>query len=105
MLSAISDAGATFWMMPFAVSSGGYFTGYAIANPNNLAAEVQVEIVNTNGMVREQTTIEVPALTRTANVVPSGLPRGYLRFRSNFLIHMMGAVGTEDLRQLDVVPP
>ena len=36
--------------------------------------------------------------------IPSGLPSGYLRFRSNFPIHVMGSVGTEDLRELDLVP-
>ena len=107
MLSPISDAGATLWMMPFAISSGGYFTGYAIANPNEMLAvqtDVQLEVVNADGTLKEQTTIQLSPLNRTATLVPSGLPRGYLRFRSNFPIHVMGAVGTEDLRQLDLVP-
>jgi hypothetical protein len=107
MLSSITDAGATLWMMPFAISSGGYFTGYAVANPDELLAvqtDVQLEVVNANGTVKEQTTIHLSPLNRTATLVRPGLPGGYLRFRSNFPIHVMGAVGTEDLRQLDLVP-
>src|SRR5262249_20002112 len=107
MLSPISDASGTLWMMPFAVSSGGYFTGYAIANLNELLAvqtEVQLEVVNADGTIKEQTTIELSPLNRTAMLIPSGLRSGYLRFRSNFPIHVMGSVGTEDLRELDLVP-
>jgi len=107
ILSPISDAGATFWMMPFAVSSSGYFTGYAIANPNELLAvqtDVQLEVVNADGIPQGETTVQLSPLNRTATLVPSGLRGGYLRFRSNFPIHVMGVVGTEDLRQLDFVP-
>jgi hypothetical protein len=107
MLSPISDAGSTFWLVPFAVSSGGYFTGYAIANPNELLAvqtDVQLEVVNADGTLQGATTTQLSPLNRTAALVPSGLRGGYLRFRSNFPIHVMGAVGTEDLRQLDFVP-
>jgi len=107
MLSPIIEAGATLWMMPLAVSSGGYFTGYAIANPNELLAiqtDVQLEVVNGDGTLKQQTTIQLSPSNRTALLVPPGLPIGYLRFRSNFPIHVMGAVGTDDLRQLDMVP-
>jgi hypothetical protein len=107
MLSPISDAGSTLWTMPFAVSSGGYFTGYAIANPNELLAvqtDVQVEVVSPDGVVQRQIAIQLSPSNRTAMLLPSGVARGYLRFRSNFPIHVMGSVGTDDTRQLDVLP-
>jgi hypothetical protein len=107
LLSAISDVSATLWTMPFAVSSGGYFTGYAIANRNELLAvqtDIQVEVVSPDGIVQSQTAIQLSPLNRTAVLLPSGVVRGYLRFRSNFPVHVMGSVGTEDLRQFDVLP-
>src|SRR5262249_37550474 len=90
MLSPISDVGATFWMMPFAVSSGGYFTGLGIANPNELLAVqtgVQLEVVKADGTLEGGTPLQLSPLNRTATLVPSGLRGGYLRFRSNFPIH------------------
>src|SRR5262249_59683325 len=37
MLAAISDSVSESWLVPFVSRESGYFTGYAIANPNALA--------------------------------------------------------------------
>jgi hypothetical protein len=107
LLSPISASASTQWMMPFAVTSGGYFTGYAIANPNALLTvqtEVQVEIVSPGGAVQSQSTIQLSPLNRKVALVPNGVAGGYLRFKSNFPIHVMGAIGTADLRTGDQIP-
>jgi len=77
----------TFWMMPFAVSSSSYFTGYAIANPNELLAaqtDVQLEAVNADGTLQGETTVQLSPLNRTATLVPSGIRGGYFTLSIEF---------------------
>jgi hypothetical protein len=107
MLSAISVTGSTQWMMPFAVASGEYFTGYAIANPNALLTvqtDVQLEVVSPNGSIQSQSTIQLSPLNRRIALAPNGVAGGYIRFKSNFPIHVMGSIGTTDLRTIDQIP-
>jgi len=107
MMVPVSDSASDAWTMPFAMSSAGYFTGYAIVNPNELLAvqtDVQVEVVNPDGTVRSRSSVQLAPSNRTAALVPAGVRGGYLRFSSNLPIHVGGSIGTEDLRQLDQLP-
>jgi hypothetical protein len=107
MLIPVSDTASKAWMMPFAVSSAGYFTGYAIVNPNELLAvqtDVQVEVVNPDGTLRNRSSIQLSPSNRVAAVLPTGVRSGYLRISSNLPIHVGGSIGTQDLRQLDQLP-
>jgi hypothetical protein len=107
MLYPITDTGSTIWTAPFAVSSSSYFTGYAIVNPNELLTvqtDIQLEVISSTGAVVSQTAIQLSPLNRQAALIAPGLSNGYLRFTSNFPVHVMGAIGTEDLRLLDQLP-
>ena len=107
MMVPVNDNASSAWTMPFAVSSAGYFTGYAIVNPNELLAvqtDVQVEVVNPDGTVRSRSSVQLAPSNRTTALVPSGVRSGYLRFSSNLPIHVGGSIGTDDLRQLDQLP-
>jgi len=103
----IQDTAATDWIIPFASSSNSYFSGYAIANPNELLAvqtDVQVEVVNSAGTVIDRTTISLSPRSRQASVIAVDVQSGYLRVTSNMSIHIVGAIGTRDGRLLDQLP-
>jgi hypothetical protein len=107
MLSPVSDTGSTVWTTLFAVSSSPYFTGYAIVNPNDLLTvqtEIQVEVINGSGVVVSQSTVQLAPREKQTALVVGASAGGYLRFTSNFPVHIMASVGTEDLRVLDQVP-
>jgi hypothetical protein len=107
MLYPITDTASTIWMTPFAVSSPSYFTGYAIVNANELLTvqtDVQIEVVNGDGVVVSQSTVQLSPLNRRAALVTGPLGSGYLRFSSNFPVHIMATIGTTDLKTLDQLP-
>ena len=107
MLYPITDTASTIWRTPFAVNAGGYFTGYAIANPNELLAvqtDIQVEVVSPDGAVVSRSVVQLSPLEKRAALIPTGVSNGYLRFISNFAIHVMGSIGTNDVRMLDQLP-
>lgn len=106
MLYAISDVNANRWILPFAASTGGYFTGYAIANPNELLTvqtDVTVEIVGASGAVLTKSEISLSPAAKRALAIPDGL-MGYVRLTSNMPIHVLGAIGARDGGTLDQVP-
>ena len=107
VLYPTQDSAAMDWIIPFASNSNSYFTGYAIANPNELLAvqtDVQVEVVNSAGTVIDKTTISLSPRSRQASVVIADVQSGYLRFTSNMPIHIVGAIGTRNGRLLDQLP-
>jgi hypothetical protein len=107
LLFPISDAAATSWTIPFATSTGEYFTGYAIANPNELLTvqtDVQVEAIRSDGTIADRRTISLSPRSRHASVIPSGIAGGYLRFTSVLPFTVLGSIGTRDGRALDQLP-
>jgi len=107
MFYPIQDSAAADWIIPFVSSSNSYFTGYAIANPNELLAvqaDVQVEVVNSAGTVIDKTTISLSPRSRQTSVIAVAVQSGYLRVTSNMPIHIVGAIGTRDGRLLDQLP-
>jgi hypothetical protein len=107
VLYPISDTAAADWTIPFVSNSKDYFSGYAIANPNEMLTvqtEVQVEILNSAGTVVQTSTISLSPRSRQASVVTADVPSGYVRFTSNLPIHVVGAIGTRTGRLLDQLP-
>lgn len=107
MVYPIGDIAANSWTIPFAVSSSQYFTGYAVATPNELLAvqtDVQVEVVNSDGTVVNRSTISLSPRNRQAALIPGAIQTGYIRFTSNLPIHVMGAIGSRNLRVLEQLP-
>jgi hypothetical protein len=107
LLYPISDTAATDWIIPFASNSSSYFSGYAIANPNDMLTvqtDVQVEVVNSAGTVIDKTTISLSPRNRHASVVTADVQSGYLRVTSNMPIHIVGAIGTREGGLLDQLP-
>jgi hypothetical protein len=108
VLYPISDSASTAWVIPFVTNSTSYFSGYAIANPNEMLTvqtDVQIEVMNSAGTVIETSTLSLSPLERRAAVVTADVQSGYLRVTSNLPIHIVGAIGTHNGRHLDQLPP
>ena len=107
VLYPISESPATDWLIPFATSTGSWFTGFAIANPNDLLTvqtDVQIEVLNSAATLIERSTISLSPRNRQASLVAVGVPSGYLRITSNMPVHVVGSIGTRDGRLLDQLP-
>jgi hypothetical protein len=107
LLYPVSPSNATRWTMPFAVSSPPYFTGYAVANANELLTvqnDVQVEILNSAGELVNKSDFSLSPGRRQTALMPAGLSSGYVRFTAKMPIYVMGTIGTSNLRILDQIP-
>jgi len=107
MLYPLSDTASRNWLLPFVTGSSEYFTGYAVANPNELLTvqtDVTVEVVDSGGTVRSSTTTSLSPRHHFATLVPSGVVSGYLRITANMPIHVLGSIGTRDERSLEQLP-
>ncbi len=84
--------------MPFAVNDSDYFTGYAIANPNDLLTvqtEVTIELFDTDGhSVGLPRTVSLSPSARFAGLVEEKVRSGYLQIRANGPIVVQGSIGT-----------
>ncbi len=106
MLYPASYSSATKWILPFALSFSPYFSGYAVANVTQIAAQadVQVEVFNSAGAVVDRKTLSISPGRREVGLIPPGLSSGYVRFTSNLPLYVTGAIGTTDLKMLDQLP-
>ncbi len=108
MLHPLSQTAATDWTIPFATTMTGYFTGYAVAAPNELLAvqtDIRVEIVRADGSVASHSTISLSPRNRQSVLVPEVLGGGgYLRLTSSLPFYVLAVVGTHDGRLLDQLP-
>ena len=100
-------AAALNWMVPFALGGSDYYSGYAIANLNELLAvqtDVTIEVFASDGALIETTQVSMSPRRQHAAVVPEGLTSGYLRITSNIPVALVAALGTRDRRLLEQVP-
>ncbi len=105
--STPAPSGVKSWILPFAFSSPPYFTGYVVANANEVLTvqnDVQVEVVDSAGVVINRAAISLSPGRRMAALVPAGVSGGYLRITSSMPVFVMGAIGGADLRFLDQLP-
>jgi len=108
LLYPVSPSNATRWTIPFAVSSPPYFTGYAVANANELLTvqnDVQVEVLNSAGELVQRSDFSLSPGKRQTALIPTGLSSGYVRFTATMPIYVMGTIGTANSRILDQIPP
>jgi hypothetical protein len=107
LLYPASPSNATRWTIPFAVTSPPYFTGYAVANANELLTvqnDIQVDVLNSAGEVVNRSNFSLSPGKRQSALIPTGLPNGYVRFTATMPIYVMGTMGTSNLRILEQIP-
>ena len=108
MLYPVTRAVSRDWTLPFVVSGQDYFTGYAIANPNELLTvqtDVTVDLLDTEGHPAAPTReISLSPSARLAELVGKDIRSGYLRIQANLPIVLLGSIGTSDGSALATLP-
>jgi hypothetical protein len=108
MLYPIASAASRNWTIPFVVSGGDYFSGYAIANPNELLTvqtDVTVELLDSDGRAAAPPrTVSLSPAARFSAVVDTEIRSGYLRMRANLPVVVLGSIGTCDGSTLGHLP-
>ncbi len=98
MMYPIETTAGRDWTMPFVVSGSNYFTGFAIANPNELLtvqADVTIELLDTEGRtVSPARTLSLSPSARFAGLVKNEMQSGYLHIHANGPVIVMGSIGT-----------
>ena len=103
----IGPASAGPWVIPLALGGSTYYSGLAIANPNELLAvqtDLTIEFVQADGTVVEVEEVSLSPRGQHTGVSPETLQSGYVRITSNMPVRIVGALGTRDLRLLEQVP-
>jgi hypothetical protein len=107
LLSPINTSPQRSWILPFGVSNGRYFTGYALQNPNEfltVQTDVVVETIGNDGVTIDRTAIQLSPRARTARLMTPARRNAYFRITANFPIQVFGAIGTTDGRTLEAIP-
>jgi hypothetical protein len=102
----LGEATSNNWVLPFALSTGGFFSGYAITNPNTMLTvqtDVTIKIVASDGTVLA-TEVSLSPREQHTGVVPQGLGPGYVQITANMPIRVLGSIGTADSSLLEQVP-
>jgi len=94
------------------VSSQDFFTGIAVVNAGQNAANVRLEVFDQQGHSLASGTITLPAASRRSQLLTEYLPdlkgvvlqSGYIRVTSDEPIHSFALFGANDLRFLAAVP-
>jgi hypothetical protein len=88
------------WILPFATAGPDYFTGYAIANPNELLAvqtDVTIELFDQDGrLAGPPRSISLSPLGQFVGLVEQPISAGYLRIRSNLPVVVLGSIGASN---------
>ncbi len=98
MLSPITTLASPEWTLPFVVNGQEYYTGFAIANPNELLtvqADVFIELLDTEGRpAAPPRHISLSPSARITGLVEKDIRSGYLRIRANGPLVVLGSIGT-----------
>jgi hypothetical protein len=103
----VGGPSGTSWVLPFGVSGGGYFTGYAISNPNALLTvqtDVTIEVFAADGSLVESRQVSLSPRGMSTGLIPDGVGSGFIRISSNMPVRVVGSVGTSDPATLERVP-
>ncbi len=98
MLSPIGAPVSSTAILPYVISDSVYFTGYAIANPNELLTvqnDITVELFDREGnLVGTPARISLSPAARYAGLIKEKVPGGYLRIRANGPFAVLGSIGS-----------
>ncbi len=108
MLYPIAAAFPSDSTMPFVINDSDYYTGYAIANPNELLTvqtDVTVELFDQDGRpVGSPRKVSLSPSARFVSLIEEKLRSGYLRIRANGPVALLGSIGTQDGSMLAPLP-
>ncbi len=108
MLTPIATSFSSDLTIPFAISGSNYFTGYAIANENEMLTvqtDVTIELFDPDGsVVGTPRKVSLSPSARFVGMVEDKIPAGYLRVRANGPVALLGSLGTSDVSILAPLP-
>ncbi len=108
MLYPVGTAFSSDSTMPFVINDSDYFTGYAIANPNELLpvqTQVTSELFDRDGRpVSSPRNLSLSPSTRFVSLIEERVRNGYLRIRANGPVALLGSMGTQNGSMLAPLP-
>ena len=108
MLYPIGTAFSSDLTMPFVINDSDYFTGCAIANPNELLTvqtDVTIELFDRDGRpVGSPRNISLSPSARFVSLIEEKVRGGYLRIRANGPVGLLGCIGTQNGSMLAPLP-
>ena len=108
MLYPIETAFSSNQVMPFVLNDLDYFTGYAIANPNELLTvqtDVTIELFDPDGHpVGSARSVSLSPSARFVSLIEEKIRAGYLRIRANGPVALLGSLGTQNGSMLAPLP-
>ncbi len=108
MLYAVGTASSSDATMPFVINDSDYFTGYAIANPNEMLTvqtDVTIELLDSDGRtVGTPQSISLSPSSRFVGLVQERARGGYLRISANAPVAVLGSIGRSDGSALASLP-
>ncbi len=108
MLYPIGEPSSATLTMPFVISDSDYFTGYAIANANELLTvqtDVTIELFDRDGrIVGSPRTVSLSPSARLVSLVEEKVRSGYIQIRANGPVAALGSIGTQDGSTLAPLP-
>jgi hypothetical protein len=108
MLYPIEAASSTNFIMPFMANEPDYFTGYAIANPNELLTvqtDITIELFDVDGRpVGPPREVSLSPSARYISLIEEKISSGYLRIRANAPVAFLGSMGAWNGNTLAPVP-
>ena len=107
MVYPIGPASTGPWVLPLALGGSTYYSGLAMANPNERLAvqtEFTIEVVQSDGTVLNAEEVSLSPGRQHTAVVAETLQSGYVRISSNMPLGIVGALGTRDSRLLEQIP-
>jgi hypothetical protein len=108
MLCPIGAASYSNLILPFVLNDSDYFTGYAIANPNDLLTvqtDVTIELFDRDGRpVGSPRNVSLSPSARFVSLIEEDVRSGYLRIRANGPVALLGSIGTHNGSMLAPLP-
>ncbi len=108
MLYPVGTAFSSNFVVPFVINDSDYFTGYAIANPNELLTvqtDVTIEISDITGRpIGSPRKVSLSPSARFVDLIDENVASGYLRISANGPVAMVGSLGTRNNGSLALLP-
>jgi hypothetical protein len=108
MIYPIGEPFSSDATMPFVISDTDYFTGYAIANSNELLTvqtDVTVTLLDGNGRaIGYPRVISLSPSARFVSLIEEKVRGGYLRIHANGPFAVLGSIGTRNCSTLAQLP-
>lgn len=108
MVYPIAEPSTADAILPFVINDANYFTGYAVANPNELITvqtDVTATLFDVNGrQIGSPRVISLSPSARFAALIGEKVAAGYLRIHANGAFVILGSIGAMDLSTLAHLP-